>query len=74
MKKETQLRVVKFLSTYHFRFFQIMLSLLAMKGILIPDINGSKMAAIMLLVGSVIGTIVFQFLIKSKHERVEVDF
>ncbi|MEK3987672.1 hypothetical protein MHB77_30525 [Paenibacillus sp. FSL K6-3166] len=77
MKKETELRVLKFSSTYHYRFLQIffyILSMIAMKGIIIPDFNGSRKFAVMMLAVSLIVIIIFQFLITAKHERIEKAF
>lgn len=77
MKKENKLRVLKFLSTCHYRFFQIVfavLVLIAAKGIIIQDMNGSRRAALTLLVSSSIAVVVFQFFIMSKYKRIEKEF
>jgi hypothetical protein len=74
LEKQTELRVLKFLSTYHYKFFQIMFALLIMmatKGIVIPDMNGSRTAAITLLVGNTVAGVLFQFIIIARHNRIE---
>ncbi|MGU3473214.1 hypothetical protein ACLBWT_18965 [Paenibacillus sp. D51F] len=77
MKKETELKMLKFLSTYHYRFFQIVftaLSVIGASGIVLPDMNGSRMSALILFVGGFAAVVIFQFLIMSKYESIEKDF